>query len=205
MSKHKTMSFLTAYEDGKQATIDKLLALDAQGFDFIEVLVPFSDPAGEMPEVQAASARALELGCTIDKVFELLEEVSDKLQARIILSSYANTSYKYGYDRFCKQAAQSGIYGLIVEDLPFEENADLKQAAQNYGVYVIDIIGRSPRERQRRVARQAQGILCISPAVNALCTQEEFDDIVAALQEEVRVPLLAFNPAAESGRYMTEI
>ena len=73
MSNNAKMAYLTAFEYGKEDTMEKIKALDTQGVTYIELLVPFSDPVAENPEIQDASLRALQNGCTIEKIFDMLQ------------------------------------------------------------------------------------------------------------------------------------
>ena len=204
MSNNAKMAYLTAFEYGKEDTMEKIKALDAQGVTYIELLVPFSDPVAENPEIQDASLRALQNGCTIEKIFDMLQELQGSLQAKIILSLYINTAFRYGYERFCKKAAECGVFGLIGEDLPFEERMELKTVANSYGLQVINILARCSEERTERIAQDAQGILCVSPSLNDAISEEDFDAIIARVKKLCSVPVLVKSNSAENSRFLVE-
>ena len=104
-----------------EMTGEILLALQDNGADLIELGIPYSDPLADGPIIQLSAARALKLGTSPVKVFELLETIKDKLRIPIILFTYFNPVLSYGFKNFCDLASKVGVAGLIIPDLPLEE------------------------------------------------------------------------------------
>lgn len=199
------MAYLTAFENGEKDTISKIHKMQADGVNVIELLVPFSDPVAETPEIQAASVKALANGCTIERIFNMLETIKQDITAEIILSFYANTAYKYGYEAFCHRASETGVKGLIVEDMPFEERDELKDTANANGLYLVTIIARAGHERLLKLAKGADGLICISPSFNASASKEEFDSALKLICKNATCPIMAKLNCDEKGRYLISV
>ena len=205
MDKKLKMECLTALEYSEKDTIAKIMEMDEKGTDYIEVLVPFSDPVAENPEIQDASVRAIKNGCTVEKVFEMLDKIKNQLNTKILLSFYANTAYRYGYEAFSKKAKAVGVYGLIVEDMPFDEKSELEPTAKEQGLFVMNIIASKNPERIKMIAEDAEGILCISPSLNQSTTSEEFNSIINIVKEKANVPVLGLCNNEENNRCLVSL
>ena len=112
--------------------------LPGAGVDIIELGVPFTDPMADGPTIQRAGQRALEAGMTLDKTLQMVRDFRSGDQVTpIVLMGYYNPIYSRGVDRFLEQAREAGIDGLIVVDLPPEEDAELCLPAQQAGLNFI--------------------------------------------------------------------
>ncbi len=87
----------------------------------IEIGIPFSDPVAEGPVIQEADDRALSAGVTTDKIFDMVDDIADKIHVPIVFMTYINPIYVYGVEKFAKRAKACGAAGVIVPDVPFEE------------------------------------------------------------------------------------
>ena len=126
------IGFLTAGDGGLQRTIDSAMALVAGGVDILEIGVPFSDPVADGPVIQQASQRALVAGTTVEAVLETCATIHEKSGVPLVLFSYFNPLLQRG-DRFFTLAAQAGVCGLLVVDLPVDEGqAFFTQAIQHH-------------------------------------------------------------------------
>jgi tryptophan synthase alpha chain len=152
--------FLTAGDPDLATTEAALLALDQAGADLIELGIPYSDPLADGPVIQAASTRALQRGTTLKEVLALVERVTPKLKAPLILFSYYNPVLSLGIESFLDSIAQAGAKGLVVPDLPLEESDPLVHAAQARGIDVIQLVApTSPIERMEKIVKQARGFV----------------------------------------------
>ena len=97
-----------------------ILAMDEAGADFVELQIPFSDPLADGPTIQSACEAALERGTRVRDAFTVAADSAARVRAPLIFMAYANTVYRYGVESFCRDAAEVGISGLIVPDLPVE-------------------------------------------------------------------------------------
>ena len=155
--------FITCGDPDMETTEKLVVAMAAAGADLIELGIPFSDPTAEGPVIQAASLRALSAGTTTDKVFDMVRRVRQTVHIPMVFMTYANVIYSYGADRFLKTAAELGINGIIVPDVPFEEKQEFEPLCKKYGLAQISMIAPTSHDRIRAIAEQAEGFLyCVS-------------------------------------------
>lgn len=130
--------FVTA-GDPDPDTFDSLLeGLPAAGADIIEIGMPFSDPMADGPAIQLANLRALDAGMTLRKTLEAVERFREKdTTTPIVLMGYYNPIYSYGVTDFVRHAESVGVDGLIVVDLPAEEDSELCHPAMTAGLHWI--------------------------------------------------------------------
>lgn len=131
------------------------------GMDLLELGVPFSDPLADGPTIQAASQKALAQGVTPARVLSEVRGLRRRgVKLPIILMTYYNPVLRFGIERFCREAAASGVDGLIVPDLPPEEAAELRSSAEPAGLAVIFLAApTSSRERLKRIVRSSSGFV----------------------------------------------
>jgi tryptophan synthase alpha chain len=113
--------FITAGDPNLESTEQVLKILDQEGADIIELGLPYSDPLADGPIIQEASRKALSKGITLDKILSMVTKVSFSIKAPLILFTYYNPILSRGIEKFLSDAAQAGIKGLIIPDLPVEE------------------------------------------------------------------------------------
>jgi len=130
--------FVTAGDPTYEVSRDIILSLPNAGADVIEIGMPFTDPMADGPAIQASSLRALRNGQNMPKTLSLVREFRAKDQnTPIVLMGYYNPIYSYGVDRFLKDANAAGVDGLIVVDLPPEEDSELCLPALKAGLNFI--------------------------------------------------------------------
>ena len=168
--KKALVPYLMAGNPDLPTTAQLILAAQAGGADIIALGVPFSDPVADSPVMEAAGMRALAAGTKLDGIFAMLDGISGQLRIPLVFMTYINPVFVYGYDRFCAQCAAVGVAGIIVPDLPYEEQGEMQQAAASHGVTVITAMVPSAPERLALLARQAQGFVYLMPAAGALNT-----------------------------------
>src|SRR5476651_2557293 len=101
--------------------LDIAEALEKAGADFLEIGFPYSDPVADGPTIQHSSETALENGMNLNLLFEQLKDLRKRVSIPIMLMGYVNPIVQYGVERFCKKAAEVGVDGIIVPDLPIYE------------------------------------------------------------------------------------
>lgn len=155
--------FITCGDPSLETTEELVYAMEKAGADLIELGIPFSDPTAEGPVIQAANIRALSNGVTTDKIFEMVEKMRKKTSIPMVFMTYANVVFSYGTEKFCRRAAETGMDGLILPDVPFEEKEEFDPVCRQYGLDFISLIAPTSHERIRMIAREAQGFLyCVS-------------------------------------------
>ncbi len=152
--------FITAGDPDIATTAKLIRTLAANGADLIELGVPFSDPMADGPTIQAASERALAAGTTVEKVLQLVADVRTDCQVPLVLMGYYNPIFRYGAERFAKNAAAAGVDGLLLVDLPPEEAGEIRSVMKDAGVAMITLLApTSPQERLQQLAANAEGYL----------------------------------------------
>jgi len=161
VSKGRTalVGFLTAGFPSRRAFKDNLAAV-AGVCDVVEIGVPFTDPMADGTTVQRASFAALNDGVTLTWILEELKSLNPRHSAPILLMSYLNPLLSFGLDALPRAAAQAGVAGFIVPDLPFEESGDLKAALDGEGLALVQMVTPvTPPERLAMLCRGAKGFV----------------------------------------------
>ncbi|WP_395022314.1 tryptophan synthase subunit alpha [Dongia sp.] len=130
--------FVTAGDPDYATALDLVKALPSAGADVIELGMPFTDPMADGPAIQASSLRALKSGMTLKKTLAFVTEFrATEQKTPIVLMGYYNPIYAYGVEKFLKDALAAGVDGLIIVDLPPEEDAELCLPALKAGLNFI--------------------------------------------------------------------
>ncbi|MGH7682121.1 MAG: tryptophan synthase subunit alpha [Candidatus Eiseniibacteriota bacterium] len=146
-----------------RAESDRLaLALCEEGADVLELGVPFSDPLADGPVIQRATARALEGGTSLHDVLQQVARIRGRHETPIVLMTYLNPVVRYGVARFAKSARESGVDGVILVDLPPEEDPDVWDQVRTAGIDTIAMVAPTTRpERMPAIAARARGFLYV--------------------------------------------
>jgi tryptophan synthase alpha chain len=135
------VTYLQAYDPDPATSMALLRGLPGAGADLIEIGVPFTDPMADGPAIQRAAQRALKAGATLAGVLAMARDFrTGNAETPIILMGYYNPILSYGIDRFCCDAAASGVDGLIVVDLPPEEADEIEPQAKVAGLDLIRLV-----------------------------------------------------------------
>ena len=187
------IGFITGGDPSVEKTREFILEMFRAGADLVEIGIPFSDPIAEGPVIQEANIRALSAGASVEKLFALVEELRRETQKPLAFMTYLNPVFHYGYDAFFKRARAAGLDGLIVPDLPFEEQAPVKEAAAVYGVDLISLIAPTSEARIREIARTASGFIYLVSSMGVTGVRSEITtdltSIVAAIREVTATPV----------------
>ncbi|HVW74626.1 MAG TPA: tryptophan synthase subunit alpha [Rhizomicrobium sp.] len=184
--------FITAGDPDMETSFAILEKLPAAGADVIELGMPFSDPMADGPAVQASSLRALKAGATMAKVLKMVEKFrkADK-DTPLVLMGYYNPIHAYGTARFAKDVAAAGVDGLIVVDLPVEEDEVLRVPALAQGVDLVRFVTpTTDGVRLKRIVAEASGYLYYVSVAGVTGTK-------AVPEEEVRAALTRVKAATD--------
>jgi len=152
--------FLTAGDPSLDRTVEAAVELEEAGADVLELGVPFSDPLADGPVIQRSSERALARGVTLESVLEAVRRIRQRSELPLLLFSYFNPLLQRGLDRLAGEAADAGIDGVLVTDLPPEEGAEWIAAARGRDLDTVFLASpTSPADRLRRVAEASRGFV----------------------------------------------
>lgn len=179
MGRMALIPFLPAGYPDKDAFWKHMRELDDAGADIIEIGMPFSDPVADGPVVEAASLKALENGASVSWILAELKDAAP-FSAALVLMGYYNPVLQYGLEKFAAQAAEAGISGIILPDVPYEEADAVRAALEKHGVDLIPLVGlNTSRERMQLYARSSRGFAYFVSVMGTTGARE-------ALPEKVR-------------------
>ena len=154
------IGYLTAGDPDLKTSERHIRAALRNGLDLLEIGVPFSDPTADGPTIQAAGQRALRAGVTLRRILGMVKRLRRSFETPMILFSYANPLFVYGYEKLCADAASAGLDGVLVVDLPFEEAEELRRHLRRHGLMFIQLIApTTSKERVARLVSQADGFV----------------------------------------------
>ncbi len=151
------VTYTTAGDPDLPRSASILKALDRAGADVLEVGVPFSDPLADGPVIQRASERALAAGSSLRASLALVADVRPAVTAPIVIFSYANPLMRMGIDTFARQAAASGVDGVLALDLPIEEARGFHEALTAVGIDTIFLLSPTTTDARIRTAAELGG------------------------------------------------
>ena len=160
-SKNKAfIVFITAGFPNFQITKRLILELERNGADLIELGVPFSDPLADGPVIQESSRVSLESGTTLRKILALVKSLRKQTQIPLCLMTYYNLIFCFGKRRFLDLAHSSGVDGIIVPDLPPEEDRDFVADCRRYNIDTIFFLSpTTPKQRIRSTNKFSRGFI----------------------------------------------
>ena len=179
--------YIGAGDPSLEATRQLALAFDQVGVDVLELGVPFSDPLADGLVNQLAAQRGLESGATPPKVLETVASVRKESQIPIVLYIYYNLMHHYGLEKFIRDAARSGVDGLLVLDLPPEESANYESLMSQAGVCVIYLVApTTPPERIELIVKRGTGFIYYVSREGVTGMQEKVSDNIAQMTAKIR-------------------
>lgn len=159
------ITYMTAGLPDMEGTKALIKAQEEAGTDIIELGIPFSDPVADGPVIQNASYQSILKGTSLKKVFQALEEIrSEGVKIPIIFMMYYNTILHYGIKEFAVRCREAGVDGLIVPDLPFEEQDELQAALEDDDrTILIQLVSPVSKDRVPKILENARGfVYCVS-------------------------------------------
>ena len=186
------LAFFTAGDPSFDKTVEYVLAAVEAGADLIELGIPFSDPIADGAVIQAANLRAFAGGITTERVFEMVKKIREKTDVPIVFLTYLNPVFCCGYDRFFQKCAASGVDGVIIPDLPFEEKDEVKVPAAIHGVDIISLIAPTSADRIKMIAADAGGFIYVVSSMGVTGVRSEIStnlkEIVDTIKSVTDVP-----------------
>jgi tryptophan synthase alpha chain len=181
------IAYITAGDPSSEATLAIAHALESAGVDLLELGIPFSDPLADGPTIQAASNRALVAGMTVARSLEIVERFRTKSELPIVLFTYLNPVYAYGFEKFLTHAAAAGADGLLILDLPPDEAEHDTGLIWSGGLDPIRLVApTTPSERMAKIVSTAQGFVYYVSREGVTGEQSRLADTISAQVAELR-------------------
>ncbi len=188
--------YIVAGEYGLERMKDQILFLQSSGVSAIELGIPFSDPVADGPTIQRAGLRALEKGISLRKVLDFLGTFKQERTVPVIIMTYINPIFVYGIEDFAQKCAEVGIDGVIIPDVPLEEEAMISVALDKNDIAFIRLVAlTSTKERMLEIGKRAEGFLyavSVTGTTGARAThQDRVYSYLENLKKHSSVPVLA--------------
>lgn len=184
---HKAfIAFITVGDPDLETTERVVHAAVENGADMIELGIPFSDPTAEGPVIMEADEVALKAGTTTDKVFELTKKLRKTITVPMVYMTYANVVFSYGCEKFAQKAADAGIDGLILPDVPYEEKEEFTEVFDRYGLDLISMIAPTSEDRIAMIAKEAKGFIYMVSSLGVTGTRSEITTDISAMTDLVK-------------------
>ena len=179
--------YIGAGDPDLETTLQLGLAFDRAGVDVLELGVPFSDPLADGLVNQLAAQRGLESGTTPPKVLQLVAALRKQSQVPVVLYIYFNLVHRYGMERFIRDAAQAGIDGLLVLDLPPEEGNQYEAMMEKAGLCNIYLVApTTPDDRIQFIVPRGKGFIYYISREGVTGMQQKVSDRIAEMTRKIR-------------------
>jgi len=188
------ITYICAGDPNLTQTKALCLAFERAGVDILELGVPFSDPLADGIVNQMAAARALTAGTTTRGVLEMIRELRRESQIPVVLYTYVNPIYRYGFEQFHRDAEAAGVDGLLILDLPPDEDAVNPDLEENSGLKRIRLIApTTPEARIAQLTKEAGGFIYYVSREGVTGERSEvagsIDERVAAIRATTSLPI----------------
>jgi tryptophan synthase alpha chain len=177
--------YCTAGYPTLQSTINVMSSLQENGADLIELGMPYSDPLADGPVIQASSSKALQNGMTISTLFNQLKDFRKDITVPVILMGYLNPLLQYGFEKFCAKAAEVGIDGIIIPDIPMYEFQQVYSAViKKYGLdFIFLVTPETSEERIKKLDQLSSGFLYAVSSSSITGSDKDFSPVETYLHK----------------------
>jgi len=188
--------YIMAGDGGLENLEERIQLLADAGASAIELGIPFSDPVADGPTIQAAGQRALAASTTLKDVFATLQQFKTKSPVPLVFMTYINPIFKYGVDAFFAACAQAGVSGIIIPDLPIEEEGLVQAPCQKHDIALIRLAAMtSTADRIATITKRAEGFLYAVSVTGTTGARAKHSENTGAYLENLKrispVPVLA--------------
>jgi tryptophan synthase alpha subunit len=172
-----------------QETIEIVKAMAQAGVDFVELQIPFSDPLADGPTIMRACEESLANGTKVKDAFAVMKELSSQVAVPLLFMSYYNIVFRYGVEKFCRDAKKAGASGLIVPDIPLDEEPyeHFYQYAKKYDLHTIQVV--SPASTESRLKKNgaiARGFVYCTARQGITGARKDLDPQVRSYLKNVK-------------------
>ncbi len=187
-TKPALMTHVVAGFPGKDES-KRIIEMMANVADVIEIQIPFSDPVADGPTMMKCNEKALDFGFKVDDAFTMASDLKDIIKTPLLFMTYFNIVFKRGVEQFCKDAKAAGIKGVIIPDMPIDEehNEHFLQACNDHELDWVPVISPiTPAERIEKMAKYAGGFWYAVSRTGVTGARDEFSAQTASQIEEIK-------------------
>lgn len=174
-NKKALITFVTAGDPNLETTKKIVIGMEKAGADIVEIGIPYSDPIAEGPVIQAANKRALKNNIKIKDIMDTVSEIRKTVKVPLVYLLYFNCIINYGKEKFFDDCKKVGIDGLIIPDLPFEEQWEVYDESIKYGIDIISLVSPTSNNRIEKIVKNARGFLYCVSSLGVTGVRNEFD------------------------------
>lgn len=185
-NKKAFIPYICCGDPSVEASSDIVLALEQAGASIVELGVPYSDPLADGPVIQAAGLRSYAGGYRVADTFDIIKKVREKSEIPLVVMVYYSTILGYGTERFIKSCAESGADGLIVPDLPYEEQDEISEALGKTELDLIPLVALTSGDRIPMLTKNSKGFIYCVSSMGVTGVRNEFDKRVDGFLKEVK-------------------
>lgn len=187
------VGFVTGGDPNPELSVEIVLSMADAGVDIIEFGIPFSDPTADGPVIQEAAARSIRGGTNIETVFEMTKKIKSKTDVPLVLFTYYNPVLRYGEEDFCKKALDCGANGVLIVDLPFEEDSLITEYNKEKFPRINLTAPTTSDTRMEKIAKDSSGFIYLvsktgitgSSGLDPNLTKKDFE----RLKKHTKVPV----------------
>lgn len=197
--------YIMAGDGGLENLESRIQLLAESGAAAVELGIPFSDPVADGPTIQDAGIRSLAAGTKMQDVLNALQQFKEKSPIPIVFMTYINPIFKYGIDAFFAECAKANVSGIIIPDLPMEEESLVQPACAKNDIALIRLAAMtSTKERVIELAKRSEGFLYAVAVTGTTGARVEHNENVGSYLEELKrassVPVLAGFGVSDAGQ-----
>lgn len=193
-NKKAFIAYITAGDPDLETTKEIIFELNKDGVDIIEIGIPFSDPLADGPVIQEASQMAIKKGVNLSKIFNTLESLKGRINTPIVLMGYYNSILNYGIDKFIEDCKLTNVSGVIIPDLPFDEEPEFYEKLRKNDIDGILLVApNTSEERLKKFSNYATGFLyCVSlmgVTGDSKGPVEYINDYIQKIRKYINIPI----------------
>lgn len=185
--KSKVISYVMVGDGGFEESLNYARYLVESGIDLLELGMPFSDPAADGETILKAGLRALKCKTTFSDVIRFARILRQETDIPMVVMTYLNPIYQYGFEKACEALSEAGVQGLIIPDLPHEEADDYRKIARQYKMHLISLIALTTSEKRiEQIVKNASAFIYLVAVKGITGTQKPDLKEVTLMNEKIK-------------------
>lgn len=181
------IGFTVAGDPDFNKSVDYIVTLAEAGADVVEIGIAFSDPSADGPTIMQADLRAAQSGSTTEKIFSLVEAVRQRTQVPLVFLTYTNPVYKYGYEAFLTKMQALDVQGIIMPDMPLEEQSEFVTLAEKYDRSFIQLVTLKSGERIPDIVKRASGFIYVVSSLGITGARHKITTAASEVIRQIRL------------------